>query len=132
MSRQSHPWIKDEIVEGFQLLVTLSMDGQPARDVLEYTVRTWVSVIARELGNPDEEIDVPRIRHAFTRICRRGKRWPAPQDFFDALPPRPPLRRIEPSIPESTPEERLQVKRLINQLLEELDGKTTCNEKKQT
>ena len=41
------------------------------------------------MGNPIEQIDVPRIREAFEILEATREEWPAPKHFLDALPRRP-------------------------------------------
>ena len=53
------------------------------------TLLTWAETLAAG-RDWDEDRDAPRIRAAFRTLAERCRRWPAPADFFDALP------RIEP------------------------------------
>jgi len=81
-------WIRNEIATGFQKLVTLSLDRQPAAEVIPGTVMTWLEVITtgREF-QPERDRD--RFRKAFRTLAGRCTHWPAPREFLDALPSLP-------------------------------------------
>ena len=71
---------------GFQILMTLGLDRQPAADVLvDGTVPTWLNTLTH--GRKfDEARDIQRIRDAFVILAGRCRAWPAPIDFLEALP----------------------------------------------
>ena len=80
-------WLTREILTGFQKLLCLGLDRQPAGEVLPGTAQAWVEAITfnREF---DEAQDAPRFRRAFVQLAATRITWPAPRDFLDALPPR--------------------------------------------
>lgn len=84
-------WVNRAIAAGLQRLTVLSLDGTPARDVISMTAAVWGQCIGsgRLL---DEQRDAPRFEAAFETLCRTCRRWPAPADFIQALPPCPPDR----------------------------------------
>lgn len=62
----------------------LSLDRQPALELIEGTLAMWCKVITK--GRVfDERTDVPRFREAFVNLGAR-KTWPVPSDFIEALP----------------------------------------------
>lgn len=79
-------WITREIATGFQALASLSLDRQPALDVLPMTVKVWHGVITN--GRKfDELLDAARFRMAFLTLAGCNE-WPKPHEFLAALPGR--------------------------------------------
>lgn len=77
-------WIETEIAKGLQGLLCLSLDRQPALELIEGTLAMWVKVITK--GRVfDERQDATRFREAFLNLGAR-KTWPVPSDFIEALP----------------------------------------------
>jgi hypothetical protein len=77
-------WIETEIAKGLQGLLCLSLDRQPALELIEGTVMMWCKVITN--GRVfDEARDVERFRSAFLTLGAR-KTWPVPSDFIESLP----------------------------------------------
>ncbi|PJK07976.1 hypothetical protein CO610_07375 [Lysobacteraceae bacterium NML95-0200] len=78
-------WMKNAVIEGFQRLTCLGLEGQPAADVLPMTVATWCEALS--LGRVWVQArDEPRFRVAFARLCASSRRWPSVPDFVAALP----------------------------------------------
>ena len=68
-------------------MASLSLDRQPALDVLPMTVKVWSEALIR--GRQfDEAIDAPRIRRAFVTLATVRNVWPSPADFIACLPER--------------------------------------------
>src|ERR1700722_5066682 len=90
-------WIENEILLGFQKLMTLGLDRQPAADLIEGTVMAWCeAVIAGRVF--EQERDAPRFRASFTSLLRHCTQWPTPREFLEALPrlaSEPTSKRIE-------------------------------------
>jgi hypothetical protein len=82
---QPQNWFLTVILEGLQRLMCLSLESQPAAEVIPGTASAWVEALW-----PGkvwlEERDVPRIREAFRQLSLRSTRWPAPAQFMEALP----------------------------------------------
>ena len=78
-------WINRELSTGFQKLLCLSLEGQPAAEVIPGTLATWREVLTSNRVF-DEVRDAPRFRSAFSCLCARIRRWPVPADFLDAMP----------------------------------------------
>ena len=71
---------------GFQILMTLGLDRQPAAEVLvDGTIPTWLNTLMHG-RRFDEARDIQRIRDAFVILAGRCRAWPAPIDFIEALP----------------------------------------------
>lgn len=88
-------WMKDAVIEGFQRLACLGLEGQPAADVLPLTVATWCEALM--LGRVwVRERDEPRFRAAFARLCATSRRWPSVPDFIAALPAPPKQQALPP------------------------------------
>ena len=80
-------WITREINSGLQKLIPLSLDHSPPFDVLSRgTLPAWAEAISKGRAF-NEQRDTPRFKIAFLTLQVRCKRWPAPCDFIDALPP---------------------------------------------
>jgi hypothetical protein len=78
-------WMKRELLTGFQRLLTLGLDRQPAAEVIPGTVSTWFDALTH--GRVfDEERDAPRFRAAFRTLASRCRNWPSPADFIEAMP----------------------------------------------
>jgi hypothetical protein len=91
-------WIQDEILQGLQKLLSLSLDRTPAAELLPITVGTWVEAINR--GREfDQELDTQRFRDAFVTLADSRRAWPLPKDFIDDLPERSQLRLAKTTIP---------------------------------
>lgn len=78
-------WLTREVATGMQRLLCLSLDGQPAAEVIPGTVAAWCEAVQRN-RLMDESRDCPRLREAFGALMARCRRWPAPVDLIEALP----------------------------------------------
>ena len=80
-------WITREISSGLQKLILLSLDRQPALDVITPgTLPAWEEAITH--GRVfDQQRDAPRFQAAFRTLLRTSAQWPNPQQFIAALPP---------------------------------------------
>ena len=81
-------WLKREISTGFQKLICLGLERQPAAEVIEGTVLFWLEVLTD--GKVwDETFDAPRFRRAFIRYgSSTAHSWPQPCDILALLPQR--------------------------------------------
>lgn len=79
------PWVIREINTGLMKLLTLSLDGQPAHDVLAGTLKVWTEALCAD-RLWDEDRDVSRFRKAFRTLMTTCDRWPTPKKFLDAMP----------------------------------------------
>ena len=88
---------------GLQKLACLSLDRTPAAEILTGTAQAWIEALTDGRAW-DEERDAARVRRAFVTLARTCRRWPAPAEFVDALPPAPtPLAlvrevRVDPEV----------------------------------
>lgn len=89
-------WITREVLTGFQKLLCLGLDRQPAGEVIPGTAQAWVEAIThnREFV---EGLDADRFRKAFVTLAATRVNWPAPRDFVDALPAREQLSLVRES-----------------------------------
>lgn len=52
--------------------------------------------ISRKLGrHVVEQVDRPRLREGFIALAANQRRWPAPIDLIDAMPPRPVVKSLD-------------------------------------
>lgn len=98
-------WLELEILTGLQKLSCLSLDRTPAAEILPGTAQAWAEAIAdgREW---DERRDAQRMRTAFVTLARTMRRWPAPAEFLDALPPVPPPLALAKEHRPASPQQR--------------------------
>lgn len=82
----------DEILTGLQKLVCLSLDKQPAGELLQATAGTWYETITHNRVFNQAQ-DQPRFRDAFARLMGECMQWPSPRQFLDSLPPAPAERQ---------------------------------------
>lgn len=108
-------WLASEITDGLQRLSVLGLARTPQPDILPITSRIWLSAVA-PYTSWDRERDTPRIRDAFATLLANRTSWPAPRDFFDALPPRPEPVALPAPAPVISPENKLKL-RLLQQRL---------------
>jgi len=47
----------------------------------------------------EQEFDAPRFRKAFVKLSQTRRQWPAPADFFEAIPPREQLALTKQPLP---------------------------------
>lgn len=79
------PWVIRELNTGLTKLLTLSLDGHPAHDVMGGTLTVWTEAICGDRVW-DEQRDVPRFRRAFRTLMTTCDRWPGPKKFLEAMP----------------------------------------------
>jgi hypothetical protein len=81
----STDWLSQEIARGFQRLMVLGLERQPAGELLPGTVAAWVDRLCRRGWTVE---DAPRIREAFGRLSETRRAWPLIADFLEAVPQR--------------------------------------------
>lgn len=87
-------WLEVEILNGLQRLACLSLERTPAAEMLVGTAAAWAEG-AMHGTKWDRHRDTCRVRAAFTTLVRTSRRWPAPVEFLEALPPVPPAQAVE-------------------------------------
>lgn len=80
-------WMRNEVLDGFCKLVTLSLERTPAVDVIAGTAEIWIEALChgREWR---QTLDQLRIRKAFIALAATCTVWPAPRQLLDAMPRR--------------------------------------------
>lgn len=91
-------WLVAEVATGLQALIALRLPGAPGADTSRATAEVWTRTIYSYPVNWTLELDAPRLRRAFTALCRDCDRWPAPRTLYDRLPARhqPPALAVPP------------------------------------
>jgi len=85
--RNPEPWFRSAIIDGFQRLLVLRLDGQPPADAVHATAAVWFSALwALEAWEQDRDQD--RIAAGFLALAQTCDRWPAPKHLRERLPPR--------------------------------------------
>lgn len=107
-------WLQNEILTGFQKLLCLGLERQPAAEVLPGTVRAWIEALTSRLSW-DEVRDAPRIRKAFVTITATRRSWPTPADLIEVLPPPKGQPRLErpTGIPETVEAREARLQKLL-------------------
>ena len=114
-------WLLDEVLNGLQKLFCLSLDRTPAAEMLPGTAQAWLEAItdgkAWEKGR-----DADRIAAGFRTLTRIARRWPAPAEFLDVLPPVADLPAIgyeaKPVSPEQAAENIAKLKAMLGGVVE--------------
>jgi hypothetical protein len=108
-------WLKNVIIEGLQMCITVRLRNAPALETIEPVARVWIAVFERQPIVWNEERDLWRIQEAFFAILGDSETFPAPKKVLDYMPPR---RAIEFRLPrpERTPMPP-EIKQQVQQLL---------------
>jgi dUTP pyrophosphatase len=110
-------WLVAVVTEGIQKLLTLCLDGAPAREVATGTMMAWVEAIStgRDL---QRDLDETRIRAAFIVLMRESRRWPTPRQLLDAMP----ARKQQQALPRlRSDDERAEAKKNLDAILATLN-----------
>lgn len=90
-------WMVQEVKTGFQKLICLGLDRQPASELLGGTVMAWVEALNHNRVW-DEDRDRPRFQAAFRTIAANERQWPSPQKFVESLPAHQPQQALPPPV----------------------------------
>lgn len=124
MSTAAPAWFNNAVVNGVQLLYSLSLPGCPAAEVLPLTTTGWIDVLWRG-GVWDEALDARRVARAFFTLARACDRWPPPRQLLDHLPPRPDLPAIGAAAPPCSAERRAELAALRRRLSDRMTSVST-------
>lgn len=92
------PWFTDVIISGLQRLAAMRLPNTPLDGELKLAGAVWIdSLWFRRCWHPDP--DARRLRQAFLALNGAVRRWPAPADLLDYLPPRPQPPALPPPLP---------------------------------
>lgn len=80
-------WIADVTVSGLQRLYALRLDGAPAADVLAGTAAVWIEIVTERAQRWPDGQGRARLEAAFRVLSGAARRWPAPAELWDHLPP---------------------------------------------
>lgn len=84
-------WYGNLIMDGLSKLILLRLEAAPGADAIVGTAATWIQALPCP-SDYSESLDALRLRKAFQLLLRNCQRWPAPRDFLDRIPPRPPTK----------------------------------------
>lgn len=110
------PWFIDAITRGIQQTMLLGLQGQPAGELMEGTVKAWCIALWRR-KTWAEHLDRKRIAEGFAEMMGEVDRWPAPSDFLRYLPNRPEIPVLTRQISE---EERAANLERLSELIESI------------
>jgi hypothetical protein len=80
-------WVRAAISHGLQGLLALRLENAPAADTIAKTADIWEQAIGPRVSI--EQLDAPRIASGFKRIFSLVRKWPAPIQVIELMPPRP-------------------------------------------
>ena len=81
-------WLRNEVIEGLQKLLSIRLKNAPPADIIKGTVEVWAECLQSRPIAWDEKLDVKRIKRAFTELCATSDTFPTPNDFLRVLAPR--------------------------------------------
>lgn len=82
-------WLLDEILAGLQNLIVLNLPNTPPSETIALTAKVWFRALAKKNTAWDFEQDCWRIEAGFDALLPIVRRWPAPYELLEAMPPRP-------------------------------------------
>ena len=97
-------WLLDEVLNGLQKIFCLSLDRTPAAEMLPGTAQAWLEAITDGKAW-DRGRDADRIAAGFRTLARIARRWPAPAEFLEVVPPAADLPAIGYESKPVTPEQ---------------------------
>ena len=86
MKTEAPQWFRRTVADGLKLLVALSLQNEPALDLMPATKKLWIHLLWNCGKAWQEDTDTNRILTAFTRLATRVDRWPAPKQLLELLP----------------------------------------------
>ncbi|MGA1385972.1 MAG: hypothetical protein ACO306_04540 [Flavobacteriaceae bacterium] len=108
-------WLRNEVIEGIQKLLSIRLKNAPPSDVIRGTVEVWTETLLSRPISWDEKLDKKRIKTAFTELCAISDTFPTPKDFLRVLAQRDkPLSLPRPMDNKISAENR----EMLNKLLE--------------
>lgn len=113
-------WLKNEVIEGIQKLLSIRLKNAPPADVIRGTVEVWTETLISRPIAWNEEMDRKRIKRAFTELCAISEAFPSPSDFLRVLGPREQPKALPEPKTNAMPEEYRQ---MINKTLDSLLNK---------
>jgi hypothetical protein len=112
-------WVRAEVANGLQALLSLRLRNAPAEDMIELTADIWAQAFAARASV--ESLDAPRIREGFRRIFPRVREWPAPAEVLEKMPDRPPQPALP--APRMSDEEHAAISQRFQVMIDDLSAK---------
>lgn len=111
-------WLEDEVAAGMEVLMQAGLNYTPGRDDNTFCglVESWSWALCHIFRNQPEDVSIQRLRAGFRRALKDCKKWPAPAEFRELIPPAP-ARPAVPHLPARTAHGFEQLKK-IQQMLE--------------
>ena len=127
MVHEPTDWLREEIGNGMQRLVLLSLPNTPAFDLLEHTAQVWYEALLSMKVQWNKEDDAWRIQKAFMSLCCEVDRFPSPKHLIERLPVRREKRALPK--PEISEEDRQHGLSVLNEMMKKLGGKLLWHKK---
>jgi len=112
-------WVINEMAEGAQKLLTQSLPGTPASELIEGTVMVWAEAFCYN-RKWEQTIDQHRLREAFLQTCALAERWPSLKQIMDHMPQRLDTQKLPE--PELTREQKAENRARIRELLQTIQS----------
>jgi len=110
-------WLRNEIVDGLQRLISLRLKNAPSADTVTATAVVWFETIASRPIAWNENLDRKRIKKAFGELCATVDSFPSPAQFLRVLPPREQALCLpQPQSAELSAENRQKLSTLLKRL----------------
>ena len=87
-------WMLAAVAAGLQRLILLGLPFAPSAETMEGTARAWADAFWFSHRHWIESSDSQRIAVAFRIIASQVDRFPTPKQVLDAMPNRPPQRKL--------------------------------------
>lgn len=104
-------------------LATLSLERQPAFDVIDVTAGTWLEAVCHG-RDWHQSYDTPRVRYAFRVLAGTCTSWPTPRQFLDVLPARvertEATKLVSPEEIQRSEESRAKISAMLDELARKL------------
>ncbi len=110
-------WLRVEIMNGLMGLLALRLENAPAADTITKTADIWEKALGPRVSV--EQLDAPRIAAGFQRIFSLVRKWPAPIQVIELMPPRPRLKELPHIL---TAEQRAENKKRLQELSRTISG----------
>lgn len=110
-------WLRNEIVDGLQRLISLRLKNAPSADTVTATAVVWFETIASRPIAWNENLDRKRIKTAFGELCATVDSFPSPAQFLRVLPQREQALCLpQPQSTEISEENRQKLSALLKRL----------------
>ncbi len=120
MVKTTADWLVISVAQGIALLMGARLQGAPFAGNQEDTqavCEAWLVALMNKSVDWNEHADKWRVESAFKKLLSSSRKWPAPAELFDYLPPRQETATPKlPHRPDMKTESRVSGFRSLNQI----------------